>query len=140
MNNTMNDYKGIFLDVILLSSIECFWYTLVPIIIPCFLNGIEAISFVKMKESVFSFATKILIIVFSPLWLIIVFIYGCFEGLKKELKQKSEDDSEKLINDAKMIEVCTEASLQPILQLYLFLLLLASVLFILYFTFSLNFL
>ena len=117
MNSTDNN---IFLEDFKISSSNCFWYALIPIIIPCSLNLIEAISFVKMKESVFSFATKILIIVFSPLWLIIVFIYGCFEGLKKELRQKSEDDSEKLINDAKMIEVCTEASLQPILQLYLF--------------------
>ena len=122
MNNTMNDYKGTVWDVFLLSSINCFLYTLVPIIIPCCLNGIEAISFVVKKERELSIPIKIIIVVFSPLWLIIVFIYGSSEGLKKKLRQKSDDESEKLINEAKMIEVVTEASLQPILQLYLFLL------------------
>ena len=81
--------------------------------------GVIEVTHLKNELSI---ATRIVITVFSPLWLIIVFIYGGFEGLKKKLRQTSEDESEKLINDAKMIEVCTEASLQPILQLYLFLL------------------
>ena len=82
---------------------------------------------------------------FSPLWLLLTSVYGAFEEmenklnlkLKKQVFQKAEEETEddtaeddtkndtdddafKWINESKMIEVCTEASLQPILQLYLF--------------------
>ena len=127
-----------------ISSKECFFLTFGPIILCCMFNFTSAIEFLKKTGRHFATSVKFLIMGFSPLWLLLTSVYGAFEEMEKKLnlklkkqvlekanKEKEEDttqenakndtdDASKWINESKMIEVCTEASLQPILQLYLF--------------------
>ena len=87
------------------------------------INLVEATSYLKKRGSDFHILLKIIIVILSPFWLILVCMIGAYEELNKRLGQTTtEGDAEKTILNAKMIEVSTEASLQPILQLYLFLL------------------
>ena len=128
-----------------ISSKECFFLTFGPIILCCMFNFTSAIEFLKKTGRHFAKSIKFLIMVFSPLWLLLTSVYGAFEEMEKKLnlklkkqvfqktkeekeedtaeddtKNDTDDDASKWINESKMIEVCTEASLQPILQLYLF--------------------
>ena len=128
-----------------ISSKECFLLTFGPIILCCMFNFTSAIEFLKKTGRHFSKSIKFLIMVFSPLWLLLTSVYGAFEEMENKLnlklkkqvfhkakkekeedtveddvKNDTDDDASKWINESKMIEVCTEASLQPILQLYLF--------------------
>lgn len=48
------------------------------------------------------------------------------EAQDEEKTEEQDDYAKELINEGKMIEVCTESSLQPILQLYLFFLTILS--------------
>ena len=128
-----------------ISSKECFFLTFGPIILCCMFNFTSAIEFLKKTGKHFAKSIKFLIMAFSPLWLLLTSVYGAFEEMEKKLnlnlkkqvfqkakeekeednaeddtKNDTDDDASKWINESKMIEVCTEASLQPILQLYLF--------------------
>ena len=66
-NNTNEDNRISRLDELKISSEECFWWTLGPIILSCIFNIIEAISFLRTRGKNFSIAIKISIIIFSPL-------------------------------------------------------------------------
>ena len=113
-----------------ISSDYCFWITLVPVLLPILLNLIGIGSFIKRKETPTHFILKICLFLSSPIWLIITAVMEALGELKKKTSTKKTTDEEegkqlenrKAFADAKLIEVCFEASLQPILQLYLFLL------------------
>ena len=108
---------------LLISAKEAFCWALGPIILACMINLLEATSYLTKRGSHFHILLKIFIVILSPFWLILVCMIGAYEELKKRLGQTiTEGDAEKTILSAKMIEVSTEASFQPILQLYLFLL------------------
>ena len=108
---------------LLISAREAFCWALGPLILACVINLVEATSYLKKRESHINILLKTIIVILSPFWLILVCMIGAYEELNKRLGQTTtEGDAEKTILNAKMIEVSTEASLQPILQLYLFLL------------------
>ena len=121
-----------------LSGEECLWWTFGPILLTFIINLIQAISFLKVKGPNLPRWAKFVISLLSPFWLLLVSFFGAFEetdrklnlNLKKKMMKKTDeeteetdkqdDDAKEMINEGKMIEVCIEASLQPILQLYLF--------------------
>ena len=113
-----------------ISSGYCFWVTLVPVLLPILLNLIGIGSFIKRKKTPTHFIIKICLFLSSPIWLVITAVMEALGELKKKTSTKKTTDEEegkqleskKAFADAKLIEVCFEASLQPILQLYLFLL------------------
>ena len=113
-----------------ISSDYCFWITLVPVLLPILLNLIGVGSFIKRRKTPIHFILKICLFLSSPIWLVITAVMEALEELNKKTsikktKDEKEDkqlESNQAFADAKLIEVCFEASLQPILQLYLFLL------------------
>ena len=113
-----------------ISSDYCFWLTLVPVLLPILLNIIGVGSFIKKRKTQTHFTLKICLFLSSPIWLVITAVMEASGELKKKTSTKKTTDEEekeqleskKAFADAKLIEVCFEASLQPILQLYLFLL------------------
>ena len=113
-----------------ISSEYCFWITLVPVVLPILLNLIGIGSFIKRKKTPPHFILKICLFLSSPIWLVITAVMEALGELEKKTSTKKttdEEEGKQLQNmqafaDAKLIEVCFEASLQPILQLYIFLL------------------
>ena len=111
-----------------ISSDHCFWLQLVPMLIPCLLNLIEVGSFIKRNQAQANGFLKLFMIVLSPLWIVTTALGQAMEEVKKKTNIKKSSDVEdcnqsvfqEAFLSAKMIEVCGEASLQPILQLYLF--------------------
>ena len=113
-----------------ISNDYCFWLTLVPVVLPILFNIIGIGSFIKRRKTPTHFILKICLFLSSPIWLLITAVMEALEELNKKTSVKKTTDEEECkkiesmqaFADAKLIEVCFEASLQPILQLYLFLL------------------
>ena len=109
---------------------ECFWITLGPVLLPCFFNFAQIVNFVeKCKNDACNGLLKYCMVFLSPIWLVIAALGEATEEFKISASNSNtmEDQKETLtvfkqeFADAKFIEVVSEASLQPIFQLYLFL-------------------
>ena len=86
---------------LLISAKEAFCWALGPIILACMINLLEAASYLTKRGSHFHILLKIIIVILSPFWLILVCMIGAYEELKKRLGQTTEGDAEKTILNAK---------------------------------------
>ena len=131
-NNTIllnNDHDAIKSWTITLE--ECFWITLCPVLLPCFFNFVQIVSFAnKCKNKACNGLLKYSMVFLSPIWLVIAALGEATEEFKISSSNSNtmEEEEETLtvfkqeFADAKFTEVVSEATIQPILQLYLFLL------------------
>ena len=106
--------------------IEEFWSALIPMIICVSFNILIAIevTFVKDKKLI-SPTMKIVNMIFSPIWPIYTLFLTAITIFKNKINLKdSKNDTDKLkrmsiiSNNAHLIEVITESSLQPLVQVF----------------------
>ena len=107
-------------------SIEEFWSALIPMIICVSFNILVAIdvTFVKDKKMI-STTMKVINMIFSPIWPIYTLFLTSIIIFKSKIypkdSKKNTDELKRLSiisNNAHLIEVITESSLQPLVQVF----------------------